>query len=403
MRYSEENLEYLHRSLNRKIASLCRFVIMLLGVITILSSTRYFEISPIIFISIGIYALSLFIPTICYNFLNLSGNKTRYFLLTVISLTSGCLYGVLSYHVMIILVLPIVISCLYCEPKCTVYTYLIGLVSTIVGIFLSRKLLIIHQEPLEETWRFIVYGIVLRTLEYTAISIVCIDITIKIRNLLNRLIEKNRQFAKEQGIVVLTLAEFVESLNHETGEHVKKVGEYTEILCKALGFSPEELRKAKCAAMMHDIGKIMIPREILEKTGSLTEQEYEIMKKHVVYGKQLLENSPDEMLRLSATVAYEHHEHYDGKGYIGLKGEEINIISRCVAIADVFDALVRKRSYKKSWTPEMAKEEIIAKSGTQFDPFLVDLFVLRFSEFSAASQYGYGEEESLEKVNQIDG
>lgn len=174
----------------------------------------------------------------------------------------------------------------------------------------------------------------------------------------------------------------MEAQSHETGQHVKRVAAYTEIFCRALGFSEEETWKVSVASMMHDVGKIGIPQEILHKPAKLTEEEYSEVKKHVDYGYKLLRNSPGEIMQIAAHIAHEHHERFDGMGYQNqLKEEEIDLYARCVAIADVFDALVSKRCYKNAWDPERARAEIVSQAGSQFDPELVELFDSHFEEF----------------------
>ncbi len=149
-----------------------------------------------------------------------------------------------------------------------------------------------------------------------------------------------------------------------------------------MGLSEEETWKISVASMMHDVGKIAVPREILHKPGRLTEDEFAEIKKHVDYGHKLLEHSSGEVMRLAADIAWHHHERFDGKGYQNnLEGEQIGIYARCVAVADVFDALVSKRCYKNSWTPEQAREEIISQAGRQFDPQITKLFDEHFDEF----------------------
>ena len=105
------------------------------------------------------------------------------------------------------------------------------------------------------------------------------------------------------------------------------------------------------------------------------------MKKHIEYGKQMLETSPGELFKISTDIAYQHHERWDGNGYRGVKGEDITPYARCAALADVFDALVSSRPYKAAWTPEEAYEEIVSQSGKQFDPKVVDAFKENFDAF----------------------
>ena len=112
------------------------------------------------------------------------------------------------------------------------------------------------------------------------------------------------------------------------------------------------------------------------------DEEFEEVKKHVDYGYDILRNSPGEIIQIAADIAQQHHERYDGVGYQhNLNGEDINLFARCVAIADVFDALVSKRCYKEQWTPEDARKEIMDQSGKQFDPKLTALFDEHFDEF----------------------
>ena len=135
------------------------------------------------------------------------------------------------------------------------------------------------------------------------------------------------------------------------------------------------------AAAMHDIGKIKIPDRILNKPGRLTDEEYDIMKKHSIYGAEIIRKAMGDIEETDyITVAYNiaryHHERYDGKGYPdGLKGEDIPLEARVMALADVYDALISERVYKKAFSVEKAKEIILDGSGTQFDPCLVPLFL----------------------------
>ena len=202
------------------------------------------------------------------------------------------------------------------------------------------------------------------------------------QRLIANLVEKNRELYEEQQAVIYSLSELVETQSQETGQHVKRVAAYTKILCQALGMSEEETWKVSVASMMHDVGKIRVPKEILHKPSRLTEEEFSEVKKHVDYGYQLLCNSPREIMQIAAHIAHEHHEHFDGIGYQNnLKSEEISLYARCVAIADVFDALVSQRCYKSAWEPERARAEIVSQAGRQFDPKLVELFDTHFDEF----------------------
>ena len=127
---------------------------------------------------------------------------------------------------------------------------------------------------------------------------------------------------------------------------------------------------------MHDIGKVIISDSILLKPGKLTDEEFEIMKKHTIYGWEIFNKSKHILLKTSALIAYEHHEKWDGTGYPrGLKEEEIHIFGRITSIADVFDALSHDRIYKKAWDSEEVIDFIKAQRGKSFEPKLVDLLL----------------------------
>ncbi len=185
----------------------------------------------------------------------------------------------------------------------------------------------------------------------------------------------NENMFRTQESVILSFAEISESKSHQTGQHVKRVSEYTKVMASCAGYGESQCSEIALAAMMHDIGKLMIPPEILEKPGKLTKEEFEVIKTHVTYGEELLKNSPGEVMNMARKIALQHHERWDGNGYLGYRGEEIDFLSRIVAVADVFDALVSKRSYKDGWAPADAYAEIVRQKGKQFAPHAVDVFV----------------------------
>lgn len=193
----------------------------------------------------------------------------------------------------------------------------------------------------------------------------------------------NNSIFKTQEAVILSFAEISESKSHQTGQHVKRVSEYTRIMASCAGYSESQCSQIALAAMMHDIGKLMIPPEILEKPARLTDEEFAVIKTHVTYGEELLKNSPGEVMNMARTIALQHHERWDGKGYLGYKGEDIDPLARLVTVADVFDALVSKRSYKEGWAPKDAFTEIVEQRGKQFAPFAVDIFVKCYDDIYA--------------------
>lgn len=173
--------------------------------------------------------------------------------------------------------------------------------------------------------------------------------------------------------MLYTLGESIETRSKETGQHVRRVSEYSRILSLGIGMSEREAEIIEIASPLHDFGKIGIPDAILNKPGQLNEEEWEIMKTHASIGETLLSNSKREILHAASIIAGQHHEHWDGNGYPrGLKAEEIHIYGRIGAIADVFDALGTKRCYKDAWPLDKIIEFFKMQRGKQFDPVLVD-------------------------------
>ncbi|WED23437.1 PAS domain S-box protein [Vibrio sp. JC009] len=182
--------------------------------------------------------------------------------------------------------------------------------------------------------------------------------------------------------VVFTLGAIAESRSKETGMHVKRVAEYSYLLARLYGLNDKEAELLKQASPMHDIGKVGIPDDILNKPDKLTRQEFEIMKTHAELGYEMLKHSQREIFKASATVAHEHHEKWDGSGYPrGLKGEDIHIYGRITAVADVFDALAQDRPYKEAWNIYRILDLFEKERGKHFDPHLIDLFLGNIDKF----------------------
>lgn len=172
----------------------------------------------------------------------------------------------------------------------------------------------------------------------------------------------------------INLARIVEERSEETSNHLINVSVMVEILCKQLGYNDEESKLISTAAITHDIGKVAIPDAILNKKGIYTDEERETMKMHTVYGCNILRVSSGRFFDIAAKIAEQHHENYDGTGYMHKKGEEIDKYARIVRVVDTFDALVSKRCYKDAWDINDAVNYIIEGAGTRFDPKVVNAF-----------------------------
>ena len=181
--------------------------------------------------------------------------------------------------------------------------------------------------------------------------------------------------------LVQRLGRAAEYKDTDTGEHIVRMSQYSKVLALGIGMSENQAELLHQAAPMHDVGKIGIPDAILLKPGKLSEQEFEHMKEHALIGAKILANSSSPLLQLAHTLAIEHHEKWDGTGYpYGLKGDEISIEGRIVAVADVFDALTSKRPYKDAWSVEKAVAHMKDQAGSHFDPAIIDLLVNKLDE-----------------------
>jgi PAS domain S-box-containing protein len=188
-------------------------------------------------------------------------------------------------------------------------------------------------------------------------------------------ITDTKEIEKVQKEIIFAMGSIGETRSQETGNHVRRVAEYSKILALASGLSEEKAEMLKQASPMHDIGKVGIPDSILLKPSRLTQEEWETMKTHTDLGFNMLNGSDRPLLKIASIVAYEHHEKWDGSGYPrGLKGEDIHIFGRITAVADVFDALGSDRVYKKAWEDERIFQLFRDESGKHFDPKLVEIF-----------------------------
>lgn len=180
------------------------------------------------------------------------------------------------------------------------------------------------------------------------------------------------------------LARAAEFRDDDTGEHTKRVGEMSKAIGLVLGMSEEDGELLRRAAPLHDLGKIGIPDSILLKPGSLSKHEYDVMRRHTFIGAEILTGSNIPLLHTSSSIALTHHERWDGRGYPeGMKGSDIPLAGRIVAVADVFDALTHKRPYKEAWSVERAVDELKAQAGEQFDPAVVEAFIYHFDPISS--------------------
>jgi response regulator RpfG family c-di-GMP phosphodiesterase len=207
--------------------------------------------------------------------------------------------------------------------------------------------------------------------EKDLIDIFCSNVAIAYEN-----IYLNQELENSQKEIIITLGEVIDSRSRETQNHVKRVGEYCKYIGSMYGLDENDIETLRVASALHDIGKIAIPDSLLQKPGKLDDDEMTAMKKHSMYGGEMLRFSTRNILRPAGLIAFQHHERYDGKGYpLGLAGEEIHIFSRITTAADVFDALTTDRVYRKALPFQQVIDYFKSESGTQFDSKIAKIIV----------------------------
>ncbi len=209
------------------------------------------------------------------------------------------------------------------------------------------------------------------------------------KNLNERVLELSNEIILTQRLSVETIGNLIESYDDDTGSHVKRIENFTALILdklpEAREYTPDYKKLVAFSSLLHDIGKLVIPKDILQKNGKLDNEEFEIIKSHSKVGGEILLKvnedfkkvfNKDSYFKIASDIAYYHHEKWDGSGYPkGLKGEEIPLCARVVSLVDVYDALRSKRPYKEGFTHQKAMDIIKSERGKAFSPEIVDLFL----------------------------
>ncbi|QIB69084.1 response regulator [Aminipila butyrica] len=223
------------------------------------------------------------------------------------------------------------------------------------------------------------------------------DQSMKILQQAEELARKQQELMAIQQEVIIGMANLIEERDDSTGGHIKRTSEYVELIARALRekgrfeyiLDKEYIETLYKAAPMHDVGKIYIPDVILKKPGKLTNKEFEVMKKHAEQGGRVINSTmakieKQEFIDIAYDIATSHHEKWDGSGYPkGIKGQDIPLSARIMAVADVFDALVSRRCYKEPMDSQEAFAIIAEGSGTHFDPEIAAVFIELREEIEA--------------------
>ena len=522
--------------------------ILRIGILFMLTALCLNEIGIFIINRKAMYIVTLIsiiifmIPTILFDRLKLHTRWAQYLVLLIMTLTSGMMYAFLSYHVVIMFVVPVCIACLYHNKRYPLMTMIMTIPVLIIAHFIAYELKLVPDEPLVSVRGVICFGIIPRLIQFIGCSLISIGAADRSSQLIKQLLAAHHKQSRDQEVLkqiiyeseqligirkmdemirqsnkaitavlekmgnthcqgrktlggytipnhevrycfvqmnevtyykadelpegdtlmfkdkpvalyethlpqyevtiidgvlgmrfyengqiigflfvecelspsvdnmnmlktlhtnihkslknaylneemvviqkqlIQSLAEICESKSDQTGQHIKRVGEYMKIMGKTLSLDEEACETLCMAAMLHDVGKLKVPDRIIEKPGKLTSEEFDEIKKHVQYGRDLLKNCPGEMMKIGKVIAYQHHEKWDGSGYLGMKEDEIDTYAALVAVIDVFDALVSKRSYKEAWGHEEAYNEIIRCTGTHFSPHAVEIFKKTYPE-----------------------
>jgi putative two-component system response regulator len=228
---------------------------------------------------------------------------------------------------------------------------------------------------------------------------IVLDRTSALRQAVTRLESKEEELQRSREETIHRLARAAEFRDLETGRHIERVSRYCALIATRLGLEDERVELLRLAAPLHDIGKIGIPDRILLKPGSLTPDERRVIETHSEIGYHMLAESGQELLELAATIAWTHHERIDGEGYPRrLSGEEIPLVGRIVAVADVFDALTSDRVYRPALPVDETVRVLRGARGTQFDEAVLDVFLDSLPAALAIKEEWADEASDLRKV-----
>lgn len=236
---------------------------------------------------------------------------------------------------------------------------------------------------------------------YKNLEIAVKEKTAQLEAALQQLQEANRHLTDAYLDTLYRLSIAAEYRDEDSSGHIKRISHYSAAIARKMGLSNDLVQKIYRASPLHDIGKIGIPDHVLLKPGKLNAEEWEVMRTHPLIGARILGGSDNELLQMAEQIAVSHHEKFDGSGYpYGLKGEEIPLAGRIVALADVFDALTSKRVYKPIYSNDVALSIIRDSVGTHFDPEVADAFFKDLDGIFAIQEAF--KDEKLEKENAKD-
>lgn len=277
---------------------------------------------------------------------------------------------------------------MYFNPKFEIISCIGAIISMFLGIIIQAPVTAVElYEPVSPLLFILTTGGA-HFVEMLVVSVFLVTVTVIVRALIDTVCRRNEEIEAIQNNLVFSFADMIESRDGTTGEHVKRTSKIVSLLVDKIKAEPDlyeydfknrELELIVMSAPLHDIGKMKVPDAILSKPGKLTDEEYEIIKTHSTEGAKIIDktmtNIEDPLyVSIARDMALCHHEKWNGTGYPnGLAKTEIPVSARIMAVADVFDALCSKRSYKEAFTIEKAFEIMNDSKGSHFEPVLVDI------------------------------
>ncbi len=334
--------------------------------------------------------LFLLLPLFLNNILKVKNGFVKYLNVFSAALFVTFVSITLTYHVVVVYVYPIAIAGLYFSKKLNIFATTITVCGVSVAQVVAFYVDTVQDDNFMTLRSVVLWGIIPRAIILIAIAVIFTMLSSRTMNLLKKLMTAADDLTHYHHEMVMGFATLVENKDGSTGGHIKRTSLYVKLLADELlrrGCYDDELTREYIemlgnAAPMHDIGKIAVPDIILQKPDKLTDEEFETMKIHTIRGGEIIHETFGHLMedkkytKMAYEVARFHHEKWNGKGYPdGLKGEEIPLCARIMAVADVFDAVSERRCYRDAMPMEKCFEIIESGSGTSFDPLLVEVFM----------------------------
>lgn len=363
------------------LACIFPYIILLMVVLGLFNYSLPLAITTVVFSTV------ITIIFYCISRLGIYASAFKYFLCLSVQVVIFFYSFDCDMNITIMLMMAPLIALLYFNPKLEIIICISAIISMIAGIIIQAPETVEKLYPGVSPFMFVLTTGGTHLAEMIGASVVLVTVTIIARKLMNKVDERNTTISSIQKNLVYSFADMIESRDGTTGEHVKRTSQVVGLIVNEILKHPERYNKnisekeyqyIVMSAPMHDIGKIKVPDRILSKPGKLTDEEFEIIKTHSLEGAKIINKTmknledPD-YVKIAHDMALYHHEKWNGQGYPeGLSGEHIPVCARIMAVADVFDALCSKRSYKEAFTIDKAYEIMNESKGVHFEPALVD-------------------------------